>query len=72
MDGHGPRSREWRISVYRLTGSLNILDLPMEAKEVVKWEFCDTCRVAAHGWRGGRFSTTLNLVFRFPGEIVLT
>lgn len=51
MDGQGPRSREWRKSVYRQIGRLNIPDLAPGAEEVVKWEFCDTSRVAAHGWR---------------------
>ncbi len=60
-----PRGREWRKSVYRQIGRLNIRDLAMGAKEVLKWNFCDTSRVAVHGWSGGG-SSTLNLMFQFP------
>lgn len=60
-----PRGREWRKSVYRQIGRLNIRDMAMGAKEVLKWSFCDTSRVAVHGWSGGG-SSTLNLVFQYP------
>lgn len=60
-----PRGREWRKSVYRKIGRLNIRDLAMGAKEVLKWDFCDTSRVAVHGWSGGG-SSTLNLMFQYP------
>ena len=60
-----PRGREWRKSVYRQIGRLNIRDLAMGAKEVLKWDFCDTTRVAVHGWSGGG-SSTLNLMFQYP------
>lgn len=60
-----PRGREWRKSVYRQIGRLNIRDMALGAKEVLKWEFCDTSRVAVHGWSGGG-SSTLNLMFQYP------
>ena len=60
-----PRGREWRKSVYRKIGRLNIRDMAMGAKEVLKWNFCDTSRVAVHGWSGGG-SSTLNLLFQYP------
>ena len=60
-----PRGREWRKSIYRQVGRLNIRDMAMGAKEVLKWSFCDTSRVAVHGWSGGG-SSTLNLMFQYP------
>jgi len=60
-----PRGREWRKSIYRQVGRLNIRDMAMGAKEVLKWSFCDTSRVAVHGWSGGG-SSTLNLLFQYP------
>jgi len=60
-----PRGREWRKSIYRQVGRLNIRDMAMGAKEVLKWDFCDTSRVAVHGWSGGG-SSTLNLMFQYP------
>jgi len=60
-----PRGREWRKSIYRQVGRLNIRDMAMGAKEVLKWNFCDTSRVAVHGWSGGG-SSTLNLMFQYP------
>ncbi len=60
-----PRGREWRKSIYRKIGRLNIRDMAMGAREVLKWNFCDTSRVAVHGWSGGG-SSTLNLMFQYP------
>ena len=60
-----PRGREWRKSIYRKIGILNIRDLAMGAKEVLKWPYCDTSRVAVTGWSGGG-SSTLNLMFQYP------
>ena len=60
-----PRGREWRKSIYRKIGIVNIRDLAMGAKEVLKWSFCDTSRVAVTGWSGGG-SSTLNLMFQYP------
>ncbi len=60
-----PRGREWRKSIYRQIGRLNIRDMAMGAKEVLKWNYCDTSRVAVHGWSGGG-SSTLNLMFQYP------
>jgi len=37
----------------------------MAAKEILKWNFVDTSRVAVHGWSGGG-SSTLNLMFQYP------
>ena len=60
-----PKGREWRRSVYRKIGILNIRDQAMAAKEILKWNFTDTSRVAVHGWSGGG-SSTLNLLFQYP------
>jgi dipeptidyl-peptidase-4 len=38
----------------------------MAAKEIMKWDFVDTARIAVWGWSGGG-SATLNLMFQYPG-----
>jgi dipeptidyl-peptidase-4 len=60
-----PKGREWRKSIYRKVGQLNIRDQAMAAKEVLNWPFIDTSRVAVWGWSGGG-SATLGLMFQFP------
>lgn len=68
MDNRGtpvPKGSEWRKCVYRKIGIINIRDQAMAAKEVLKWNFIDTSRVAVWGWSGGG-SATLNLMFQYP------
>ncbi|MBS1486996.1 MAG: DPP IV N-terminal domain-containing protein [Bacteroidetes bacterium] len=68
VDGRGtpaPKGKEWRKSIYRKIGRLNIHDQAMAAKEILKWPFVDADRVAVWGWSGGG-STTLNLLFQYP------
>jgi dipeptidyl-peptidase-4 len=68
VDGRGtpaPKGREWRKSIYRKIGLLNISDQAMAAKEILKWPFVDPDRIAVWGWSGGG-STTLNLLFQYP------
>ena len=60
-----PRGRAWRKAIYRNIGTLNIRDQAMAAKEILKWPFVDTSRVAVWGWSGGG-SSTLNLMFQYP------
>jgi dipeptidyl-peptidase-4 len=60
-----PRGREWRKSIYRKIGQINIHDQAMAAREILKWSFVDTSRVAVWGWSGGG-SATLNLMFQYP------
>ena len=60
-----PRGREFRKSVYKSIGTLNIRDQAMAAKEILKWSFVDKDRVAVWGWSGGG-SSTLNLMFQYP------
>lgn len=60
-----PKGREWRKSIYRKIGQLNISDQAAAAREVLKWNFVDTSRVAVWGWSGGG-SATLNLMFQYP------
>ncbi|MBC7904802.1 MAG: DPP IV N-terminal domain-containing protein [Gemmatimonadaceae bacterium] len=60
-----PKGRAWRKSVYRKIGLVNIRDQAMAAKEIFKWNFVDTSRVAVWGWSGGG-SATLNLMFQYP------
>lgn len=68
MDNRGtpvPKGREWRKSVYRKIGLVNIRDQAMGAREILKWKYVDTSRVAVWGWSGGG-SATLNLMFQYP------
>lgn len=60
-----PKGRSWRKSIYKNIGRLNIRDQAMGAKEVFKWGFIDTTRVAVWGWSGGGAST-LNLLGQYP------
>lgn len=68
MDNRGTpalKGREWRKSIYRKIGVINSRDQAMAAREIMKWPFIDTSRVAVHGWSGGG-AMTLNLLFRYP------
>ena len=68
MDNRGtpaPKGREWRKSIYRKIGLINIHDQAMGAKEILKWSYVDTSRVAVWGWSGGG-TATLNLMFQYP------
>jgi dipeptidyl-peptidase-4 len=68
MDNRGtpaPKGKEWRKSIYRKIGIINIRDQAMAAKELLKRPYMDTSRVAVWGWSGGG-SATLNLMFQFP------
>ncbi|WP_238988446.1 S9 family peptidase [Aureibaculum marinum] len=60
-----PKGRAWRKSIYRKIGVINIHDQAMAAKEILKWDFVDSERVAVWGHSGGG-SATLNLLFRYP------
>ncbi len=60
-----PKGREWRKSIYKNIGILNIRDQAMAAREILKWPFVDTSRIAVWGWSGGG-SSTLNLLFQYP------
>jgi dipeptidyl-peptidase-4 len=68
MDNRGtpaPKGKEWRKSIYRKIGIVNIRDQAMAAKELLKRPYMDTSRVAVWGWSGGG-SATLNLMFQYP------
>ncbi|MGB5405016.1 S9 family peptidase [Robiginitalea sp.] len=68
LDNRGtpaPKGREWRKSIYRKIGVVNIRDQAMAAREVLKWDFVDPDRVAVWGHSGGG-SATLNLMFKHP------
>lgn len=68
LDNRGtpaPKGRNWRKSIYRKIGQVNIRDQAMGAKKVLEWPFADTSRVAVWGWSGGG-SSTLNLMFQYP------
>jgi dipeptidyl-peptidase 4 len=68
LDNRGtpaPKGREWRKSIYRKIGQINIQDQAMAAEEILKWDFVDPDRIAVWGWSGGG-SATLNLLFQYP------
>jgi dipeptidyl-peptidase-4 len=68
LDNRGtpaPKGREWRKSIYRKIGQINIRDQAMAASEILKWNFVDPDRIAVWGWSGGG-SATLNLMFQYP------
>src|SRR5260221_1474272 len=68
LDGRGTpatKGREWRKSIYRKIGQINIKDQALAAQEILKWPFVDKDRIAVWGWSGGG-STTLNLMFQYP------
>ena len=68
LDNRGtpaPKGAAWRKAIYKNIGLVNIEDQAMGAKEVLKWPFVDTSRVAVWGWSGGG-SCTLNLMFQHP------
>lgn len=68
MDNRGTpaaKGRAWRKSIYKKIGIVNIRDQAMGAKEILKWPFVDSSRVAVWGWSGGG-SATLNLLFQYP------
>ncbi len=60
-----PKGREWRKSIYRKIGRLNIRDQALAAKEILKYPYVDSSRVAVWGWSGGG-SATLGLLFQYP------
>jgi len=60
-----PKGRQWRKSISHKIGQLNISDQAAAAREILKWPFVDTSRVAVWGWSGGG-SATLNLMFQYP------
>jgi dipeptidyl-peptidase 4 len=68
LDNRGtpaPKGREWRKSIYRNIGRVNIKDQAMAAKEILRWDFVDKDRIAVWGWSGGG-AATLNLLFQYP------
>ncbi len=68
LDGRGtpsPKGAEWRKSIYKKVGILNVHDQAMAAKKILQWKYVDASRIAVWGWSGGG-STTLNLMFQHP------
>jgi len=60
-----PKGRAWRKSVYKKIGLVNIRDQALAAREILKWPYVDSSRIAVWGWSGGG-SATLNLMFQYP------
>lgn len=60
------KGAEWRRSIYRNIGGINIRDQAMAVKKLLEQRsYLDTARVACWGWSGGG-SSTLNLLFQYP------
>lgn len=64
------KGSQWRKSIYRKIGQINVDDQAAAAKKVIEWDFIDSSRIAVQGWSGGG-TMTLNLLFRYP-EIYTT
>lgn len=68
LDNRGTPSlkgAEWRKSIYRRNGQINIRDMAMGVMKVLELPYIDKDRVAVWGWSGGG-SSTLHLMFQFP------
>jgi len=60
------KGADWRKSIYRQIGRLNVRDQAMGVKQLLKERtYLDPSRVAVWGWSGGG-STTLHLMFQYP------
>jgi dipeptidyl-peptidase 4 len=60
------KSAQWRKSIYRKIGNLNVNDLAKGFEKLLDtYSYMDRERTAVWGWSGGG-STTLHLVFRHP------
>ncbi|MEM9896189.1 MAG: DPP IV N-terminal domain-containing protein [Bacteroidota bacterium] len=59
------KGSNWRKSIYRQIGRLNIKDLGSAASEIMKLSYIDEDRAGVWGWSGGG-SSTLNLLFQYP------
>lgn len=60
------KGAEWRKSIYKQIGRINIRDQAMGMKKLLEQrKYLDASRVAAWGWSGGG-STTLHLLFQYP------
>ncbi|MGL1888486.1 MAG: DPP IV N-terminal domain-containing protein [Reichenbachiella sp.] len=73
MDNRGTpclKGSEWRKSIYKKIGVINVNDQGLAAKEILKLEYLDNTRTAVWGWSGGG-SMTLGLMFKYP-EIYTT
>ena len=59
------KGAEWRRSIYRKNGVINIRDMALGMKKLLERPYMDKSRVAVWGWSGGG-SSTLNLMFNYP------
>lgn len=60
------KGAEWRKSIYKQIGRINIRDQAMGMKKLLAdRSYLDASRVAAWGWSGGG-SSTLHLLFQYP------
>ena len=59
------KGSEWRKSIYRQIGRVNIRDLGQATREIAKFSYVDASRIGVWGWSGGG-SSTLGLMFQFP------
>jgi len=59
------KGSEWRKSIYRQIGRINIKDLGQAAEKILEADYLDNERVGVWGWSGGG-SSTLNLMFQYP------
>ncbi len=60
-----PKGAAWRKSVFCRMGKLDIADQAAAAREIMKWNYVDSNRIAVWGWSNGG-TATLNLMFQYP------
>ncbi len=61
-----PRGRNWRKSIYKKIGIINIADQAAGIQKMVQqYPYMDPERIGITGWSGGG-STTLNCMFKYP------
>lgn len=62
-----PKGAAWRKAIYRKIGIINVRDMALGFKELMKKNsYFDKDRLAVWGWSGGG-SSTLNLMFQYAG-----
>lgn len=59
------KGSDWRKSIYRHIGRVNITDLGQAAQKIITFPYIDEERVGVWGWSGGG-SSTLSLMFKYP------
>ena len=60
-----PKGRRWRKAIFQQIGTGNIRYQAAAARQIRRWPWVDSSRIAVWGWSGGG-SSTQNLLFQYP------